>query len=132
MRAMTEWRRRQRASGKFEGGKLLLFFGARTREELPYFGPLQGLPKDFIDINLAFSRAAGQPKRYVQDLMRERAVDLARLLPDPNAYFYVCGLKAMEEGVVLALRDVALGAGLDWDQIGMALKRDGRLHLETY
>jgi benzoyl-CoA 2,3-dioxygenase component A len=34
--------------------------------------------------------------------------------------------------VVLALRDVALGAGLDWDQIGMALKRDGRLHLETY
>jgi benzoyl-CoA 2,3-dioxygenase component A len=132
MRAMTEWRRRLRASGKFEGGKLLLFFGARTREELPYFGPLQGLPKDFIDINLAFSRAAGQPKRYVQDLMRERAADLARLLPDPNAYFYVCGLKAMEEGVVLALRDVALGAGLDWDQIGMALKRDGRLHLETY
>jgi benzoyl-CoA 2,3-dioxygenase component A len=31
MRAMTEWRRRLRASGKFEGGKLLLFFGARPR-----------------------------------------------------------------------------------------------------
>ena len=28
MRAMTEWRRRLRASGKFEGGKLMLFFGA--------------------------------------------------------------------------------------------------------
>ncbi len=41
MRAMTEWRRRLRNSGKFEGGKLMLFFGARTREELPYFGPLQ-------------------------------------------------------------------------------------------
>ena len=40
MRAMTEWRRRLRKSGKFEGGKLMLFFGARTREELPYFGPL--------------------------------------------------------------------------------------------
>ena len=71
MRAMTEWRRRLRKSGKFEGGKLMLFFGARTKEELPYFGPLGNLPKDFIDIHFAFSRTAGQPKRYVQDLMRE-------------------------------------------------------------
>jgi len=132
MRAMTEWRRRLRNSGKFEGGKLMLFFGARTREELPYFGPLQSLPRDFIDINLAFSRASGQPKRYVQHLMRERAADLAPLLADPNAYFFVCGLKAMEEGVVLALRDVAREAGLDWDTIGAALRREGRLHLETY
>jgi benzoyl-CoA 2,3-dioxygenase component A len=132
MRAMTEWRRRLRASGKFEGGKLMLFFGARTKEELPYFGPLQSLPKDFIDINLAFSRTAGQPKRYVQDLMRERAADLAPLLADPNAYFYVCGLKAMEEGVVMALRDVAKQAAMDWETIGAALKKQGRLHLETY
>ena len=132
MRAMTEWRRRLRSSGKFEGGKLLLFFGARSQEELPYFGPLQGLPKDFIDINFAFSRTAGHPKRYVQDAMRERAADLAPLLVDPNAYFYVCGLKAMEDGVVLALRDVATQAGLDWEAIGAGLKREGRLHLETY
>jgi benzoyl-CoA 2,3-dioxygenase component A len=115
MRAMTEWRRRLRKSGKFEGGKLMLFFGARTQEELPYFGPLQNLPKDFIDINFAFSRTPGQPKRYVQDLMRERAADLAPLLADPNAYFYVCGLKAMEEGVVLALRDIATRPA-DWDR----------------
>ena len=132
MRAMTEWRRRLRTSGKFEGGKLMLFFGARTQQELPYFGPLQNLPKDFIDIHFAFSRTPGQPKKYVQDAMRERAADLAVLLQDPNAYFYVCGLKAMEEGVVLALRDVAHGAGLDWEAIGSALKRQGRLHLETY
>ena len=132
MRAMTEWRRRLRQSGKFESGKLMLFFGARTPEELPYFGPLQNLPKDFIDNNFAFSREAGKPKRYVQELLRERAAELGVLLADPNAYFYVCGLKAMEEGVLLALRDVANGANLDWDTVGAALKRDGRLHLETY
>lgn len=132
MRAMTEWRRRLRASGKFEGGKLMLFFGARTQEELPYFGPLQSLPKDFIDTSFTFSRTPGQPKRYVQDALRERAADLVPLLQDPNACFYVCGLKAMEEGVVLALRDVATQAGLDWDTVGAALKREGRLHLETY
>ena len=133
MRAMTEWRRRLRKSGKFEGGKLMLFFGARTKEELPYFGPLGNLPKDFIDINFAFSRTANQPKRYVQDLMRERAADLAPLIADPDAYFYVCGLKAMEEGVVLALarhryaRPASIGR-----PIGPSLKRHGRLHLETY
>jgi benzoyl-CoA 2,3-dioxygenase component A len=132
MRAMTEWRRRLRQSGKFEGGKLLLFFGARTQQELPYFGPLQKLPKDFIDINLAFSRTPGVPKRYVQDLMRERAADLCELMKDGNTHFYVCGLKSMEEGVVLALRDVAHGAGLSWDTLGAALKAEGRLHLETY
>ena len=132
MRGMTEWRRRLRQSGKFEGGKLMLFFGARTQQELPYFGPLQKLPKDFIDINLAFSRTPGAPKRYVQDLIRERAADLGELLKDGNAHFYVCGLKSMEEGVVLALRDVALGAGLPWDALGAALKTEGRLHLETY
>jgi benzoyl-CoA 2,3-dioxygenase component A len=131
MRAMTEWRRRLRASGKFEGGKLMLFFGARTREELPYFGPLMNLPKDFIDINLAFSRTSGQPKRYVQDLMRERAVDLAALLVG-DTYVYVCGIKSMEEGVVLALRDVVQQGGLSWDAVGPSLRREGRLHLETY
>jgi len=158
MRAMTEWRRRLRraaagpfqggaspsgggrgddATGgahdrNFDGGKLMLFFGARTQQELPYFGPLQSLPKDFIDINFAFSRTPGAPKRYVQDAMRERAADLAVLLADPNAYFYVCGLKSMEEGVVLALRDIAQQAGLNWDSVAQSLKQEGRLHLETY
>ena len=138
MRAMTEWRRRQRANGTgnwapgHEPGKLMLFFGARTQEELPYFGPLQKLPKDFIDTNFAFTRTPGQPKRYVQDAMRERAKDLLPLLADQNSHFYVCGLKSMEEGVLQALRDIASAGGLDWQALGANLQREGRLHLETY
>ena len=132
MRAMTEWRRRLRKTGKFEGGKLMLFFGARTQQELPYFGPLQGLPKDFIDINFAFSRTPGAAKKYVQHALRERAADVAPLLQDANTFIYVCCLKSMEDGVVLALRDVAQGAGLNWEEIGGRLKKEGRLHLETY
>jgi len=132
MRAMTEWRRRLRKSGKFDAGKLLLFFGARTREELPYFGPLKNLPHDFIDINFAFSRIPDQPKQYVQDVMRERAADLAGLIDDPNSYFYVCGLRDMEEGVILGLHDIAQQAGLSWDSVGADMERQGRLHLETY
>jgi benzoyl-CoA 2,3-dioxygenase component A len=132
MRAMTEWRRRLRAKGKFESGKLMLFFGARSHAELPYFGPLQKLPEDFIDTNFALSREPKQAKKYVQDVMRERATDLGELLKEPDTYFYVCGLKSMEEGVLLALSDIAEQAGLDWAEVGMEMKQEGRLHLETY
>jgi benzoyl-CoA oxygenase/reductase BoxA protein len=130
MRAMTERRRRRR--GKGDGGKLMLFFGARSQAELPYFGPLMNLPKDFMDINFAFSRTAGQPKRYVQDAMRERITDVAALLKDPHTYVYVCGVRGMEGGVLDALRDAAVTHGIVWDALHAQLKQEGRLHLETY
>jgi benzoyl-CoA 2,3-epoxidase subunit A len=132
MRAMTERRRKLRKRGECPSGKLMLFFGARTRQELPYYGPLQSLPSDFIDVNLAFSRAPGQPKRHVQDLMRERSRELGELLMDPETFVYVCGIARMEAGVLLALRDAAEDAGLEWAGFSAALRREGRLHLETY
>ncbi len=108
MRAMTE-RRRRRIALK-EGGELMLFFGARAPGELPYFGPLQKLPQEFIDINFAFSRVPGEPKHYVQDRIRERGADVVRLLDDANCYVYICGLKGMEQGVDEAFRDACRGA----------------------
>jgi benzoyl-CoA oxygenase/reductase BoxA protein len=130
MRAMTERRRRGRSQDT--AGKLVLFFGARTQEELPYFGPLMSLPKDFIDINLAFSRTGGQPKRYVQDLMRERAPAVAELLRDDDTYIYVCGLRGMETGVLAALEEIATADGLPWEPLCVRLRAQGRLHFETY
>jgi benzoyl-CoA 2,3-dioxygenase component A len=130
MRAMTEWRRRRTALQ--EGGQLLLFFGARSPEELPYFGPLMKLPKDFIDVNLAFSRVPGQPKRYVQDLIRERAEAVIRMLRDENAYMYICGLKGMEDGVEQAFHDICREHGVDWHALRPMLLAQSRLHVETY
>jgi benzoyl-CoA 2,3-dioxygenase component A len=130
MRAMTE-RRRRRAALK-EGGELMLFFGARRKEELPYFGPLMKLPREFIDINLAFSRETDQPKTYVQDLIRARGKDVARLLRDESCYIYLCGLKGMETGVLEAFRDVCRDHGLDWDRLKPELHAKSRLHIETY
>ena len=120
MRAMTERRRRRRELD--EGGRLLLFFGARSERELPYFGPLMSLPRDFMDINLAYSRVPGAPRRYVQDALRERAADLAPLLRDGQTHLYVCGLKGMEAGVLEALRDIAAAEGLDWPVLWRELK----------
>ncbi|MGC1816118.1 MAG: benzoyl-CoA 2,3-epoxidase subunit BoxA [Casimicrobiaceae bacterium] len=130
MRAMTE--RRRRLMGRNEGGKLILFFGARRQDELPYFGPLMKLPKDFIDINLAFSRETGQAKTYVQDLVRVRSDDVASMLQDDDCYIYLCGLKGMEAGVIEAFRDVCAQRGLDWDAIKPELLAKSRLHIETY
>ena len=64
--------------------------------------------------------------------MRDRSADVAAQLKDGNTSFYVCGLKSMEEGVVMALRDIAQNVGLDWEAIAGVLKKEGRLHLETY
>jgi len=130
MRAMTERRRRRIAEN--DGGELMLFFGARSADELPYFGPLMKLPKNFIDINLAFSRVPGTQKQYVQDLIRERSVDVARLLADENCYVYICGLKGMETGVADAFRDICDRHGMNWETLLPALREKGRYHLETY
>lgn len=130
MRAMTERRRRRRALG--EGGELMLFFGARSPDELPYFGPLQKLPADFIDINFAFSRVPGAPKRYVQDRIRERGDVVARWLADGRTHVYICGLKGMEAGVLEAFSDACRAHGHDWDRLKPQLLAEGRLHIETY
>ena len=130
MRAMTERRRRRIALG--EGGSLMLFFGARVEAELPYFGPLMKLPRDFIDINFAFSRVPGQPKRYVQDRIRERGADVAALLADENTFVYVCGLKGMEDGVAQAFADACRERGVEWETLLATMRQQGRYHLETY
>jgi benzoyl-CoA 2,3-dioxygenase component A len=131
MRAMTERCRRRVGKQDFDG-KLMLFFGARSERELPYFGPLMNLPDSFIDVNLAFSREPGRPRQYVQDLIRERAADVFAMLEMDTTCIYVCGLKGMEEGVLQALREIGEQHRMDWDALWAKLKREGRLHLETY
>jgi benzoyl-CoA 2,3-epoxidase subunit A len=130
MRAMTERRRRRIALN--EGGDLMLFFGARTPDELPYCGPLMKLPATFIDINLAYSRIPATPRQYVQDLIRARGADVAARLADAQCFVYICGLKGMEAGVDAAFRDVCRQHGLDWDAMLPMLRAEGRYHLETY
>jgi benzoyl-CoA 2,3-dioxygenase component A len=126
MRAMTERRRRRMALK--EGGELVLFFGARTPGELPYFGPLMKLPKDLIDVQLAFSRVPGKPKEYVQDRMRACGEKLARLIADENTYVYLCGHKQMEEGVEKAFNEI----NPRWESLRETLRTQGRYHVETY
>ena len=128
-RGFTERRRRSMPNAK---GKLHLFFGARSPQELPYFGPLQKVPKTLLDQELVFSRLPGKPKEYVQDRMRRRAADLGRLLKRGTTHVYVCGLRGMEAGVEASFDEICKAEGLDWPKLRAAMRESGRYHVETY
>lgn len=127
MRAFTM--RRQRTAGDREGG-LLMFFGARTPETLPYFGPLQKLPQSLIESHLVYSRA--EEKQYVQQRMLEHADKIGAMLKDPRTHVYLCGLRDMEEGVNESLQTICSSTGTEWMKLRDDLRADGRFHVETY
>lgn len=128
-RGFTERRRRLAQTGS---GKLHLWFGARTPEELPYFGPLQKVPTAILAQELVFSRLPGLPKEYVQDRMRARAGDVAALLAKPRTHVYVCGLRGLEAGVDAALAAIGAAHGFDWPARRTEMREQGRWHVETY
>ena len=132
-RGFTERRRRAMPNAK---GRLHLFFGARSPQELPYFGPLQKVPKTLLDQELVFSRLVERPKEYVQDRMRTRADDLAELLRRDTTHVYVCGLRGMEAGVEASFAAIcgehAQSGQEPWPECRARMRDDGRFHVETY
>ena len=128
-RAFTERRRRAMQNA---AGKLVMFMGARTPEELPYFGPLQKVPTSLLEKHLVFSRIPGAEKEYVQDRIRTESNTVATLLTNPATHIFICGLKGMEAGVEEALADVCRRQGEDWSKLKPAMRASGRYHVETY
>jgi benzoyl-CoA 2,3-epoxidase subunit A len=128
-RAFTERRRRAMPDAP---GRLVLFFGARRPEELPYFGPLQKVPKRLLAQHLCYSRVPDQPKTYVQDRIRGEEAAVAELLRQPGTHVYICGLKGMETGVDEAFADVCRHAAIDWSALKAEMRGSGRYHVETY
>ena len=128
-RGFTERRRRAMQNA---AGRLVMFFGSRTPEELPYFGPLQKVPDSLLEKHLVFSRLVDKPKEYVQDRMRKEAAGLMPLLQSGATHIFICGLKGMETGVDEALADICRSAGLDWAALKPQMRGQGRYHVETY
>ncbi len=85
----------ERAALKAKGepvGPAELFFGCRRPDQdFIYAAELEGFAADGLTrLHVAFSRADGVPKRYVQDLIRAEADQLWPLL-ERGAAIYVCG-----------------------------------------
>ena len=127
MRAFTM--RRQRTLGDRSGG-MTLFFGARTPQALPYFGPLQKLPETLLDVHLVYSRSG--EKEYVQDRLLAERENVVQLLNETSTHVYICGLKDMEQGLEHAFTQILQEQGVDWHTMRDKLREEGRYHVETY
>jgi benzoyl-CoA 2,3-dioxygenase component A len=128
-RAFTMHRQRSRGSS---GGDMVLFFGARTPDSLPYFGPLNKVPDRILKKHMVFSRIPGADKEYVQDRMMVEEEAIAEMIADPKTHIYICGLRGMEVGVDHAFANIAESAGMSWSATRDAMREDGRYHVETY
>jgi cytochrome P450/NADPH-cytochrome P450 reductase len=85
----------ERAALKAQGrpvGPALLFFGCRRPDQdFIYADELKAYDAQGVaTLHTAFSRAADQPKAYVQDLIRQHGDAVGALL-DQGASIYVCG-----------------------------------------
>ncbi len=129
MRAFTMHRQRTSPNSK---NTMTLLFGARTPGALPYFGPLKKVSETLLDKHLVFSREEGQPKRHVQDELRAMEDQIAEMLADPKTHIYICGLRAMEEGVEAAFTSIAETMGEQWASMRDVMREEGRYHVETY
>lgn len=123
--------RRQRVAAGATGD-MVLFFGARAPDSLPYFGPLKKVPERLLKKHLCYSRLNDQPKTYVQDRMMAETAVIADMLSDPKTHVYICGLRGMEIGVDQAFANIAESAGIPWDATRDAMRGEGRYHVETY
>jgi benzoyl-CoA 2,3-dioxygenase component A len=133
MRAFTMQKERAGAGGAAprEGGApMVMFFGARTADTLPYFGPLKKVPAALLEQHLVFSREG--EKEYVQDRMMAEEDRVAELLADPKTHIYVCGLRGMEEGVERSFTTIAESMGESWSTMRDIMRAEGRYHVETY
>lgn len=128
-RAFTMRRQRTAATA---AGDMVLFFGARTPDALPYFGPLKKVPDGVLKKHLVFSRIPGAQKEYVQDRMMLEQEAIAEMLGDSKTHVYICGLRGMEEGVERSFANIAESLGIPWEATRDVMREDGRYHVETY
>jgi len=123
--------RRQRTAAE-SAGDMVLFFGARTPDSLPYFGPLKKVPDRVLKKHLGFTRIPSVQKEYVQDRMMLEQEAIAEMIGDPKTHVYICGLRGMEEGVERAFANIAESQGVPWAATRDVMREDGRYHVETY
>lgn len=120
-----------------ERGPMLVVFGAQTEAELSYRAWMDDLVAADPTLEVVYARSreektADGRRMYVQDKLRAHADAAWRLLSDPRAVVYMCGLKGMEDGIESALAAIAADHGADWAALREALHADHRFRVEVY
>ncbi|KAK9877354.1 hypothetical protein WA026_017750 [Henosepilachna vigintioctopunctata] len=119
-------------------GKMLLFFGCRTKElDLYKEEKAQMVCEKVIDKTfLALSRESNRPKMYVQNTILEQAAEVYRLLAIEEGHFYVCGDCKMAEDVLKTLKGIIQKYGnMDDTQVDkylFTLRDQNRYHEDIF
>lgn len=118
-------------------GQARLFFGMQYTSQMLYREEFEGFQAQHANFQpiWAISReqqTAEGKRMYVQHRILEHGDAMWEILSSPKTYFYMCGLKGMEEGIEAALTEVATRHGASWAEIKEQLKREKRWHVEVY
>jgi ferredoxin--NADP+ reductase len=119
-----------------ENGQAWLFFGAQTRKDYLYADELTEYQKHgSCHVVTAFSREEKNTqggRMYVQHRIMEHGETIFNLLKQSKTYFYMCGLRGMEDGIIEGLQAAAQAQGIDWNTFFEQLKAEKRWHVEVY
>ncbi|NWH64701.1 MTRR reductase, partial [Geococcyx californianus] len=124
----------------WEFGDTWVFFGCRHQDRDYLFKQLRSFLENgtLTHLKVCFSRdsstAEEAPPKYVQDVIRLYAKDVARVLLKERGYFYVCGdKKGMADGVSDAVVDI-LGMEMEVDRLEamkiLATLREAKRYLQ--
>ncbi|NXM01380.1 MTRR reductase, partial [Tyrannus savana] len=124
----------------WEFGETWLFFGCRHQDRDYLFKQLRCFLENgtLTHLKVCFSRdsstAEVAPPKYVQDIIRLYAKEVARVLLEEKGYFYICGdKKHMADGVSDAVVDI-LSMEMEADKLEamkiLAMLREERRYLQ--
>jgi ferredoxin--NADP+ reductase len=116
-------------------GNVLLFFGTKTGMENLYMNERnndigQYYTEETFKEFTALSRSS--KPMYVQHQLRENIETIWEIMKRDRFSIYICGLKGVEECVAEVFHGIALGQGLNWDQLLDKYKKEKRWHIEVY
>ncbi|XP_047688401.1 nitric oxide synthase, inducible isoform X3 [Prionailurus viverrinus] len=122
------------------GGRMTLVFGCRRPDEDHLYREemLEMAQKGVLhEVHTAYSRLPGQPKVYVQDILRQQlASEVLRVLHEEQGHLYVCGDVRMARDVAQTLKHLlAAKLSLSEEQVEdyfFQLKSQKRYHEDIF
>jgi len=130
--------REKALSDGVELGPCMVFFGCRSENDFLHSERMRAWVETGVitDLQVAFSRLLGQPKQYVQHLVKKHCTEVWAMLSDPRCHYYVCGDSNMAEDVFDELKATARNSG-GLDHIGSIdffrkMKKEHRFQADTW
>eukprot|EP00795_Rhopilema_esculentum_P015606 gene15605-6882_t len=129
----------QNGTMKEDLGPIELYFGCRTSKlDFIYKDELQEMSEGGVldGLHTAFSREPGQPKQYVQDLLKKNYEQICELILLNGGHIFVCGDVSMASDVsntlLNLLQEFAALSQVEAQELMAQLRSSGRYHEDIF